>query len=164
MRKLLIAIGVIIVIIVALLLALPSLVDVNKYRGQVQTQLQQRLNRPVQLGQMSLGVFPIRVEVSNVTIGDDPSFHSNLPFAQVGELDVSVKLFPLIAGNVEVDSLEMKQAKIELIRNAQGVWNFSTAGNAPAATPASAKPAAPSQPAKQQAMLPPSRNSSPSAS
>ena len=42
----------------------------------------------------------------------------------------------------------MKHAKIELIRNAQGVWNFSTAGNAPAATPASAKPAAPSQPAQ----------------
>ena len=135
MRKLLIVIGVIVVIVVAVLLALPHLIDVNQYRGQVQAQLQQRLNRPVQLGQMSLGVFPIRVEVNNVIIGDDPSFHSNVPFAQVGELDVSVKLFPLIAGNVEVNSLEMKQAKIELIRNAQGVWNFSTAGNAPAATP-----------------------------
>ena len=39
---------------VALALALPHLIDVNKYRGQVQAQLQQRLNRPVQLGQMSL--------------------------------------------------------------------------------------------------------------
>jgi uncharacterized protein involved in outer membrane biogenesis len=147
MRKLLIIIGVIVVVVIALLLALPSLIDVNKYRGQIQAQLQQRLNRPVQLGQMSLGVFPIRVEVNNVIIGDDPSFHSNVPFAQVGQLDISVKLFPLIAGNVEVDSLEMKQAKIELIRNAQGVWNFSTAGSAPAATP-SGTPAAPSQPAK----------------
>jgi uncharacterized protein involved in outer membrane biogenesis len=152
MRKLLILIGVIVVIVVAVLLALPHLVDVNKYRGRVQSQLQQRLNRPVQLGQMSLGVFPIRVEVSNVVIGDDPSFRSNLPFAQVGKLDVSVKLFPLIAGNVEVDSLEMKQAKIELIRNAQGVWNFSTAGTAPAAAPSAQPPAkqpAPSAPAEQ---------------
>ncbi len=145
MRKLAIALVVIVVIVVALILALPHLIDVNKYRGQVQAQLQQRLNRPVQLGQMSLGVFPIRVEVNNVTIGDDPSFHSSVPFAQVGELEVSVKLFPLLAGNVEVDSLEMKQAKIELIHNAQGVWNFSTAGNAPAAAPAT-KPAPPSQP------------------
>ena len=61
-----------------------------------------------------------------------------------------MKLFPLIAGNVEVNSLEMKQAKIELIRNAQGVWNFSTAGNAPAATPAanSGSIAAAKQPAQ----------------
>ncbi len=150
MRKLLIVIGIIVVVVVVVLLALPSLVDVNKYRGQIQAQLQQRLNRPVQLGQMSLGVFPIRVEVNNVTIGDDPNFHSNVPFAQVGQLNVSAKLFPLIAGNVEVDSLELKQAKIELIRNAQGVWNFSTAGSAPATTPPG-KPVAPSQPGKQAA-------------
>ncbi len=58
MRKLVIVIGVIVVIVIALLLALPHLIDVNKYRGQVQAQLQQRLNRPVQLGEMSLGVFP----------------------------------------------------------------------------------------------------------
>src|ERR1039458_6198889 len=133
MRKLAIVIGVIVVIVVALALALPHLIDVNKYRGQVQAQLQQRLNRPVQLGQMSLSVLPLRVEVNNVTIGEDPSYHSNVPFAQVGQLNIGVKLFSLLAGNVEVDSLEMKHAKIELIRNAQGVWNFSTAGNGPAA-------------------------------
>lgn len=54
MRKLVIVIGVIVVIVIVLLLALPHLIDVNKYRGQVQSQLQQRLNRPVQLGEMSL--------------------------------------------------------------------------------------------------------------
>ena len=66
-----------------------------------------------------------------------------------------MKLFPLIAGNVEVNSLEMKQAKIELLRNAQGVWNFSTAGNSPAATPPATAPP-PSQPAKQSAQNAPS--------
>ena len=150
MRKLVIVIGVIVVIVIVLLLALPHLIDVNKYRGQVQAQLQQRLNRPVQLGEMSLGVFPIRVDVNNVVIGDDPNFHSNVPFAQVGELDVSVSLFPRLSGNVEVNSLNLKQAKIELTRNAQGVWNFSTVGNSPAATPP-ATTTPPSQPAKQAA-------------
>src|SRR5664280_2293470 len=141
MRKLAIVIGVIVVIVVALVLALPHLIDVNKYRGQVQAQLQQRLNRPVQLGQMSLSVLPLRVEVNSVTIGEDPSYRSNVPFAQVGQLNIGVKLFPLLSGNVEVDSLEMKQAKIELIRNPKGVWNFSTAGNGPAATPSATQPA-----------------------
>ena len=143
MRKLAIVVVVLVVIVVVVMLALPHLIDVNQYRGQIQAQLQQRLNRPVQLGAMSLGVFPLRVEVKNVTIGDDPSFHSNVPFAQVSELDVSVELLPLLSKNIEVDSLELKQAKIEMIRNAQGVWNFSTAGSAPAAAPA--QPAAPSQ-------------------
>ena len=150
MRKLAIIAVALVVIVVVVMLALPHLIDVNQYRGQVQAQLQQRLNRPVQLGAMSLGVFPLRVEVKDVTIGDDPSFRSSVPFAQVSELDVSIALLPLLSKNIQVDSLELKQAKIEIIRNAQGIWNFSTAGSGPAAAPA--QPAAPSQqqpPAKQ---------------
>ena len=114
MRKLVIAIVVVVVLVVGLMLALPHLIDVNQYRGQIQAELQKRLNRPVQLGQMSLGVFPLRVEVNNVTIGEDPSFGSNVPFAQVEQLNVSVKLLPLLSKNIEVDSLELKQAKIEI--------------------------------------------------
>src|SRR5271166_6247343 len=144
MRKLAIVAVAIVVIVIVLILALPHLIDINQYRGQVQSQLQQRLNRPVQLGAMSLGVFPLRIQVNDVIIGDDPSFGSKVPFAQVGELDVSIALLPLLSKNIEVDSLELKQAKIEIIRNAQGVWNFSTAGSGPAVAPA--QPAAPSQP------------------
>ena len=147
MRKLAIIAIIIVAIVVVSILALPHLVDINQYRGQIQAQLQQRLNRPVQLGAMSLGVFPLRVEVKDVTIGDDPSFASKVPFAQVGELDISIALLPLLSRNIEVDSLELKQAKIEIIRNAQGLWNFSTAGSSAAAP--SAQQAQPQPPAKQ---------------
>jgi uncharacterized protein involved in outer membrane biogenesis len=150
MRKLAIILVVLVVVVVVAILALPHLIDINQYRGQIQAQLQQRLNRPVQLGEMSLGVFPLRAEVKDVTIGEDPSFHSNAPFAQVGQLDVSIKLLPLLSKNIEVDSLELKQAKIELIHNAQGVWNFSTAGSiAPVAPAQQAPPSQPQQAAKQ---------------
>ncbi len=150
MRKLAIVLVVIIVIIVGLILALPHLIDVNQYRGQIQSELQKRLNRPVQLGELSLGVFPIRVEANNVTIGEDPNFHSTAPFAQVSQLDVSLKLLPLIRKEIEVDSLELKRPKIELIRNAQGVWNFSTIGNSPAVPTNQPQAPAKAAPPKQQ--------------
>jgi uncharacterized protein involved in outer membrane biogenesis len=147
MKKIAIVVGVVVVLIVVILLVLPLVLDVNQYRGEIQSQLQQRLNRPVQLGQLSLGMFPVRVEANNVVIGDDPSFHSAAPFAQVAQLDVSVNFFPLLSKKVEINSLELKQPKIELIHNAQGVWNFSTLGGAP--TPANpAAPATPQQGAK----------------
>src|SRR5580704_8981469 len=156
MRKLAIAIVVIVVIVVGAMLLLPHVVDVNQYRGQIQTELQKRLNRPVQLGEMSLSVIPLAVRVNQVTIGDDPNFHSNAPFAQVGELDISVKFFPLLAKNIEIDSLELKRPKIELIRNAAGVWNFSTLGSnstapqTPQATPAQTTPPATQMPSPAQ--------------
>jgi AsmA protein len=150
MRKIAIIATVIVVIVVVAILALPHLIDINQYRGQIQAQLQQRLNREVQLGAMSLAVFPLRTEVKDVTIRDDPSFGSKVPFAQVGELEVSIALLPLLRKNIEVNNLELKQAKIEIIRNAQGVWNFSTAGGSLAASPAQqAPPSQPQQPAKQ---------------
>ncbi len=147
MRKLAIAVAIIVVIIIVVILVLPHLIDVNQYRGQIQSELQQRLNRPVQLGELSLELFPVHIGADNVVIGEDPNFHSNVPFAQVAELDVSVKLLPLLSRNVEIESLELKRPKIELICNAQGVWNFSSVASSPGApsnTPAANK----SQPAK----------------
>jgi uncharacterized protein involved in outer membrane biogenesis len=142
MRKLLIAVVVVVLLVVVLVVALPFLINVNQYRGQIQAELQNRLNRPVQLGNMSLSVIPLEVKVDNVTIGDDPTFHSNAPFAQVQQLDVHVGLFPLLAKNIEVSSLTLEKPKIELIRNAAGVWNFATLGQKPAGAPAPAAPAA----------------------
>jgi len=133
MRKLLIAVVVIIILVIAAVLVLPHLIDVNQYRGQIQAELQKRLDRPVHLGDMSLSVIPLAVQVDNVSIGDDPTFHSNVAFAQVQRLDVHVKLFPLLARNIESSSLILERPKIELIRNTAGVWNFASLGhNAPA--------------------------------
>ena len=119
-------------------------IDINQYRGEIQAQLQDRLHRPVKLGAMSLAVFPLRVEVKDVSIGEDPRFPSKLPFAQVGEMDISLKLFPLLTKTVAIDSLTLKRPQIELIKDAAGVWNFASLGQGPtpAATPAPATRAA----------------------
>jgi uncharacterized protein involved in outer membrane biogenesis len=150
MRKLLIAVVVVVLVIVCLAVALPFFINVNQYRGQIQAQLQKQLNRPVQLGDMSLSVIPLAVKVDNVTVGDDPSFHSNAAFAEVQQLDVHVKLFPLLAKKIEVSSLTLEKPKIELIRNEAGVWNFASLGQNPAAAaPTPNAPAAPAKPAPQ---------------
>src|SRR5208283_805616 len=96
---------------------------------------------------MSLAVFPLRVQVQDVSFGEDPRYHSNLPFADVGEMDISVKLFPLLSKTIAIESLTLKRPKIELIKDQTGVWNFASLGQAPATpatgtAPAQAKPAA----------------------
>ena len=127
------------------MLALPHLIDVNQYRGQIQAELQNRLNRPVKLGAMTLAVFPLRVQVQDVVISEDPRFHTNVPFADVGELDISVKLFPLLSKTIAISSLTLKRPKIELIKDQAGVWNFASLGQAPAAVPVAGGTAAPAQ-------------------
>ena len=154
MRKLGIAVLVLVALALVAALAIPYLVDVNRYRDRIQAELQQRLNRPVSLGRMHLRVLPLSFRVENVVIGDDRTFGSPAPFAQADELRVSAELMPLLRGEVEINSLELKRPRIELIRNRQGVWNFATLGQPqPATAPPSGKPT-PAQPANPQSPPP----------
>ncbi len=144
MRKVGIVVVAIIVLIIIALLVAPAFINVDAFRGRIEAELQQRLGRPITLGQMHLRLLPPRFRADNVTIAEDPHFARG-QFAQVQELNVSVKFWPLLHKQVEVNSIELRHPQIELIRNPQGVWNFSTLGQ-----PAGAAPApTPSQPAPQ---------------
>jgi uncharacterized protein involved in outer membrane biogenesis len=152
MKKIIIAVVAVVFLLVAAMFTLPYFIDINQYHGEIQGQLQDRLHRPVQLGAMSLAVFPLRVEVKDVRVAEDPRFHSNVPFAQVGEMDISIKLLPLLTKTIAIDSLTLKRPQIELIKDAAGVWNFASLGqapagpSAPASAPAPAAPLAPTAP------------------
>jgi AsmA protein len=128
MRKLGIAIAVIVVVLIAAVLIVPHLIDVNQYHGQIQSQLEKRLGRQVTLGNMGLRLFPPAFDVENTTIAEDLHFATNRPFATADKLAVSVKFWPLLRKQLEVNSLELVHPHIELVRNAQGVWNFATLG------------------------------------
>ncbi len=128
MKKLWIVLGGLVVVVLAVLVMLPRMLDVNRYHDRIQAELQSRLDRPVQLGQMNLGIFPPTFKVQNAVIGEDPKYNSGMPFAQTAELDIQLKLQPLLHGDVQVASLRMVRPQVELIRAADGAWNFSTIG------------------------------------
>ena len=143
MRKLGIAIAVIVVLLIAAALIVPRLIDVNEYHGQIQSQLEKRLGRQVTLGKMGLRLFPPAFDVETPTIAEDPHFATNRPFATADKLAVSVEFWPLLHKQLEVKSLELVHPHIELVRNSQGVWNFATLGqeSKPAAAQKAPQPA-----------------------
>ena len=128
MKKIILIIGIVILVLVIVAGVFVTTFNPNDYRATIQTKLEQQLNRRVQLGDMSLGLFPLRFRVSNLAIAEDPQFASSLPFVKTQELSVSVKLLPLLSKSVQVDSLTLKRPSVELIKNAQGTWNFATVG------------------------------------
>jgi AsmA protein len=151
MRKLGIAILVIVVLLVAAALIVPHLININQYHDKIQAELQKRLGRQVTLGNMHLSLFPPSFQVENAMIAEDPRFDTSRPFAAAEKLAVSVKFWPLLRKEVEVKSLDLDRPHIELVRDAQGVWNFATLGHEPqtAATQAPAPQKTPQhEPAK----------------
>src|SRR6266478_7521530 len=132
MRKALKVFAGLLVLLVVVLLAAPFFLDVNKYHDRIQTELQKKLGRQVSLGTMHLSLIPFAVKVENAVIAEDPNFTKGKNFAEAKELYVTAPLMPLLRGDVQIKSLELRQPKIELIRNAEGVWNFSSLmGTAP---------------------------------
>jgi uncharacterized protein involved in outer membrane biogenesis len=135
MRKFAIIIVVVALVIVAGAAVFVASFDMNRYRGTIQSQLQQYLGRPVQLGDMHLKLFPPSISVQNLAIADDPRFNPDAPSVKAGELDVSVKLLPLLHKQIEIRSLVLERPTINLIKDRAGQWNFASIGH-PAQTSA----------------------------
>jgi AsmA protein len=129
MRRLGIIAAVIFLVVVVAVAIFAATFDVNKYRGTIQSQLEKRLGRPVLLGDMGLSLFPPRFRVQNLAIADDTRFSPDAPFIRAQELDVSVKLLPLLHRQFEIDSLSLQRPIVNLIKNSAGVWNFASLGH-----------------------------------
>jgi AsmA protein len=121
MRKVIIGIGIVLLLLIVTAGIFVATFNPNSYRATIQTKLEEQLNRKIQLGDMSLGLFPPRFRVTNLSIAEDPAFSSNQPFVKTGELSISVRLMPLLHKSVQVDSLTLQQPHVELIKNEQGV-------------------------------------------
>ncbi|HVP64506.1 MAG TPA: AsmA family protein [candidate division Zixibacteria bacterium] len=158
MRKVIGVLVAIVIVLVAAAALVPKLINVNKYHDMAEQQLEQRLGRKVQLGNMSLSLLPPSLRVDNAVIAEDPAFGgAGRPFAEARELNVRVGFWPLLTGKVDVQSLELKNPDVELIRNSQGAWNFSTIGK-PEASPAAQQQNAPSGRTAQKQQAPPKPN------
>jgi len=139
MRKIAITLGIVVVVVILAIGGFVLSFNPNDYHATIQTKLEQALERKVTLGNMSLGLLPLRFRVANLAIAEDPKFGANRTFVQTQELAVSVKLLPLLSKSVEVDSITLARPNVELIQNAQGVWNFSSLGQKTPSSPSSSQ-------------------------
>jgi len=126
MRRVLIGVGIAIVVVVLGVVIAASLIDVNKFRPQIEAQIEKSIHRKVTLGNMSLKLFPLGVKIASLSISEDPAFGSQRPFVTSADVSASAGLFSLLRGAPEVKSVSLNRPQIELIRNAAGQWNFSS--------------------------------------
>lgn len=132
-----IIIGLLIVVVLAIgsILALPFLIDLNRYQDQYKPLIEDALNRKVQLQDIRLTIWPrIGARVGGFTVLDDPAFGSS-SFASLASLEVGVKLMPLLNGQVEVEEIALRDPVITVIKNKNGVLNVSTIGRTGVAAP-----------------------------
>jgi uncharacterized protein involved in outer membrane biogenesis len=127
-RKVFIGVGLLVGLLLILVAVLPLLIDANDFRPMLQAQLQQRLNRPASLGEMSLKLFPLAIRISDVVVGQPQGFVSQQPFLSTEQVYVSVALWPLIRRQISLKAIRLESPRVELLRNSSGAWNYEIGG------------------------------------
>jgi uncharacterized protein involved in outer membrane biogenesis len=130
MRRLGIVIGVAVAIMASILVIAFARFDVNHYRGQIQAEMERRLGRKVELGNLKLKLIPLRFHVENLVIAEDPEFGGRSPFLKSDAADLSVRLLSLLGNKTEIDRIEMLRPSVELVEDTKGAWSFSSLGQA----------------------------------
>jgi AsmA protein len=142
LRYILIAIGVLIV----LLIVVPFFIPVNQFKPTIEEKASAALGRKVQLGNLSLSLWRGALTAEDLSVGDDPKF-SPSPFLTAKSISVGVEIMPLIfSKQLNVTDITIDEPQVTLLKNGNGVWNYSTIGasasTSASSAPAGAKPAA----------------------
>jgi AsmA protein len=146
MRKVLYGIGILVIIliigIIALPFVLPILVPTDKLTVAVTQQASKSLGREVTVnGPVRWSVFPhLSLEVSDVAIANAPG-GSAKTMAQLGKLAIDLEVVPLFSGAVILDRLELVDPvlNVEIDKQGRANWDLEVGD---AAKP-NAKPAPP---------------------
>jgi len=132
MKKALVAV---IFVVVAAIVALPSLLPVDKVKAQLTEQVKAATGRDLLInGKVSMSVIPsLSVQVVNVALSNPAGFRAK-ELVRLGELDVKLKLLPLLSGNLEIDSFVLVDPVIslEVTRDGRADWVFDSGVAAPA--------------------------------
>lgn len=103
--------------------------DWNWFRGPLARLASARLHREVTIaGDLKVDIFSWQpsATVSGVRIAN-PAWAGRQNMADIGSLAVQIRLVPLLTGNVDLRLLRFDQARVSLVRDAQGRanWDFS---------------------------------------
>ena len=126
MRKLFIGLGVVVAVLVAAVLIVPSFIDWNTYKGEIEAQVEKLTGRKLVIaGDISIAVLPAPAVIAHdVSFANDE--RSEVPsMLELGSLEVRVALGPLFSGEVQVNKVVLVEPVIQLETFADGSDNWT---------------------------------------
>jgi AsmA protein len=116
-------VGGIVVLAVLAALLLPSLVNLDRYRGTLASRVGKALGREVTLGSLRVDLWGgIWAEAQGIRIAQAPGFGPE-PFLAADALRVRVQLLPLLRGQVKVSTAVLERPRIRLMHTRDGRWS-----------------------------------------
>ncbi|MDD2388660.1 MAG: AsmA family protein [Desulfobacterales bacterium] len=120
-------VGALVVIVLAALIFIPKLVDMEQYRPRIEQQVAKAIGRPFSLGKdLQLSLFPwAGISFTDLSIGSPPDFREK-NFMTVKSFEARVKLIPLLFRDIQVKRFVLKgpQIVLETLADGRVNWEF----------------------------------------
>ena len=125
MKKVLIGLGVLVVLLIAAVVIIPTMVPVETYKAEISKQVEAATGRTFKInGDVSVSVLPnLAIEIEDVSFGNAPGGRAD-QMATMKQLTVDLQLMPLLSGGIAVDKFILVEPMINIEKNAQGQGNW----------------------------------------
>lgn len=125
MKKLL-GIGAGLVFILAgVVLVAPNFVDLGSFKNTYLPLVEDAIQRRVDVGEVRLRLVPTpSIRLSSLKVWDTPDFPNNTFFA-AEQIQLRLKLWPLLRGRFEVTELVLDKPVVSLLKQPDGTFNYS---------------------------------------
>ncbi len=116
----------IIVIVLALAIVVPPLFNIGRYQHRIADNISRSLGRPVHFSKITLRLLPRPgFDLDDFTVEEGPGFGPE-PILHSSSVRASVRLLSLWRGRLEIARIALEEPSLNLVRNAEGRWNFAS--------------------------------------
>ena len=122
-RTTLIVAGVVGILLLALILVVPAVIDVDRYRPQLISYLQEKTGKQVEIGRLALTFFPVTIHIDHIGVRNPPIFPAGYVL-QVARIDADLGLGALLHRQLVIKSLVVEDVVLNLTSDPDGPWNF----------------------------------------
>jgi len=121
-----------VVFLLVLVVALPYILNVDRYRDSIASEIEKQTGRHVTLGKIRVTFLPgVGLIVEDLHIGNPPGFPQG-DVVSAGAIRVNLAIGPLLHSTIHLNSLELVSPKVTLVTDDRGKNNYTFTSPTPA--------------------------------
>lgn len=125
-RNITIFAGVLVILVVIAIAALPGLLALDQVKKQVALAVSHSTGRPVTIAHLSISLYPwLGIRLRGASLGNPPGF-GRTPLARVGEALLEVRVLPLLSRHIVLRRVILTGLKLDLRENKAGLTNWAS--------------------------------------
>ena len=124
--KALIVVAIAAIFLLTLIFVVPGLVNVDRFRPQAISYLQEQTGKQVEIGRLALTFVPLAIHIDHFGVKNPPLFPPGY-VVEVARIDAELSVGALLRRQVVIKSLVLEDPILNLTSDPDGPWNFESA-------------------------------------